>query len=170
MPDNLVGKLDPPLFWNDLHEVLLDFLGIFVARQVQAVGNADDVSIHDNAAGDSKSSSEDDIGGFSRSAGKREHFFHGLRHSPAKLFHDGFARTHNGFGFVAEESSRANLLLEVARIRICEGFRRWIFLIERFRHLVYAHIGALRGEDRGNQQLKRVFVLQLAGRGGIRLV
>jgi len=31
VPDNLMRELDPFILWNYLHQVLLDFLGVFVA-------------------------------------------------------------------------------------------------------------------------------------------
>ena len=42
-----------------------------------------------------------------------------------------------------------------------------IFQVQRFRDLVDAHVRALRRKNRGNQQLKRILVLECAG--GVRI-
>src|SRR5260370_24419246 len=110
------------------------------------------------------------VAGFSRYARQREDFFHGARHLPAKLFKDRFARAHHRFRLVPEKSCRPDVLLQLAWRGVGECFRIWIFLIKLFSHLIDAHVRALRGKNRGDQQLKNVFVLQLARRIRVRFI
>src|ERR1700688_1358522 len=51
MPDQLMRKNDPLVPRNNLHEVLLDFLGIRVACEVQPRGEALHMSIDDDSRG-----------------------------------------------------------------------------------------------------------------------
>jgi hypothetical protein len=37
MPDDLVGKLNPLLPWNDFHQILLNLFRIIIPRQIQAL-------------------------------------------------------------------------------------------------------------------------------------
>src|SRR5579864_7492648 len=47
--NDLVGKINPLLAWEHLHEVLLDSLRIILAGQLQPARNTLHVSIHDDA-------------------------------------------------------------------------------------------------------------------------
>ena len=51
MPDQLVGELDPLALWKEFDQVLLDFFWIGIFAEVQAIRKADNVGVHDNAAG-----------------------------------------------------------------------------------------------------------------------
>ena len=75
---------------------------------------------------------------------------------PPKFFDDFFARAHDGFCFVAEESRGADLLLDFGGIRVGQIFGRGIFLEKSFCDLVDHDVRALRGEDCGDQQLECV--------------
>ena len=170
VPDQLVGKLDPFVPRNDLHQILLDLLRIFIARQIQAVRKTQHVRIHYHSAGDSIRGAEHDVSRFSRNTGQREYLFHRARHLPAELFNDGFAGSHYGLGFVPEKSRRTNVLFQFAWGRKSERLRIRILLIERFSNLIHAHVRALRGKNRGDQQLKCILMLQLARRIPVSLV
>ena len=93
-----------------------------------------------------------------------------LRDFAVEILDDTFAGAHDGFRFVAKEAGGADFLFEFAGIGVGEVFWRLVFLVERFGDFVHADVGALRGEDRGDQQLERVFVFQLAGCFGIGFV
>src|SRR6184192_2663017 len=46
MPDHLVSEVGPFFARDDLHQILLDLLGIVLARKFQATGDAIDMSVH----------------------------------------------------------------------------------------------------------------------------
>src|ERR1700730_8046736 len=70
MPNQLMRKNDPLILRNDLHQVLLYFLGIRVASEVQPPGQALYVSIDHNARRDAEGRPEHDVGGLARDARK----------------------------------------------------------------------------------------------------
>ena len=82
---------------------------------------------------------------------------------PCELLDDLLAGALNRFCLVAEKAGGANFGFQLSRIRIGEIFGRRIFLEQRARNLVDAHVGALRGKDRGDQQLEGVVVFEGAG-------
>src|SRR6516164_8140255 len=53
VPDQLVRKLDPLVLWNNGHQILLDFLGIVVASQIQPLREPHYMRIHHDPARDS---------------------------------------------------------------------------------------------------------------------
>ena len=61
-------------------------------------------------------------------------------------------------------------VFELARIGVGEILGRAVFLKERARDLIDAHVGALRGKDGGDQQLKGIVVFEGAShrRGRLR--
>src|SRR6266436_9004358 len=150
MPDQLVGKLDP-LFPRDyLHQVLLDLLGVFVPRQIQPVRQTLDMRIHNNPAGDPERRAEDHVRRLSRYARQRQYLLHRARHLPAELFQNRLARSHYGLRLVPEKPRWPDLQFQFSWVRMGERFRARILLVESCRHLIPAHVRALRGEDRGS--------------------
>lgn len=87
-----------------------------------------------------------------------------------KFLDDFPARTHNGLRFVPEKTGWANFLLQFGRTRIGKGVGLRIFFKERWRNHVHTLVSALRRQNCGNQQLKRILVLQRAGGRGIRRI
>ena len=170
VPDQLVREKDPAILRDDAHEVLLDFLGIGVAGEVEAGGEALDVGVHDHAGSDAERRAQHDVGGLARHAGQREQFLHRARDFLAEIVDQLLAGALDGLGLVAEETGRADFGFEFARIGVGEIFRRLVFLKERASHFVDADIGALRGEDCRDQQLEGVAMIQRAGDAGIGLV
>src|SRR5712692_4595743 len=170
VPDQLMRKLDPPVFRDHLHQVQLNFLGVLVARQIQPVRQTLHVRIDHDSTGDSKRCPEHHVRRLPCHSLKRQQFLHRARHLPAEFLNDCFARAHDRFRLVPEKSCRSDLLLQLFRIRIGERFGILIFFIKRFAHLINAHVRALRGEYRGDQQLECVLMLQLTSRVRIRFV
>ena len=104
MEDDLVREDNPLLFWNDLHEVLFDLLGVGVFGQVEAGGDALDVRIDNDSGSDAIGGAEDDVGGLARSAGDGQHLFDGSGDLTAEFRDDLPGRSDDGFGFVVEEA------------------------------------------------------------------
>ena len=170
VPDELMGEDDPFILRDHGHQIILDFLGVLVACQVQALRKPHDMGVNHDAAADAEGGAENDVSGFAGNAGKGKDFVHGARDFAAEFLEDTFAGADDRFCFIAEESRGANFIFQFGGIGIGEIFWRFIFLIKFLGDLIYAHVGALRGENRGNEQLEGVFVFQFAGGGGIGFV
>ena len=63
---------------------------------------------------------------------------------------------------VAEETGGADIRLELFRLQRGEVLRRGIFLEQLRRHHVHANVGALRGENGGDQEFPGIVVMQRA--------
>ena len=85
-----------------------------------------------------------------------------------KFFGQHLARALNRFGLVAKETGRADVLLKLGRrnFQIVLGFA--VFAKQIGGHDVDALVRALSGENRGNQQLERVRMIQGAMRIRVR--
>ena len=158
MPDQLVGKQNPFFLRDHLHQILFDFLRIGVARKIEPVGEPGHVRIHDYAHGDAKRRAQHDVRRFSRHARQRQQFLHRARHFAAKFLDDFFARAHDGFGLIPEKARWPDVLFEFRGICVGKIFRRAIFHEQRFRDLIDALVRALRRKNRGDQQLKGIFM------------
>src|SRR5712691_10277705 len=158
VPDELMAEVNPYFFGDDAHQVLLDFLGVLVLGEIEAAREANHVSVDHDAAGDAVGRAQHHVRRFSSDAGKGKNLVHGLGDLTPEVFEEGFAGAHDRLGLVAEEAGWANFLLQFAGIGIGEGLGIGIFLVERFGDLIYTHVGALRGKNRGDQELKRIFV------------
>ena len=97
MPDHLVSEVSPLFARDDLHQILLDLLGIVMARKFQATGDAIDMSVHYYAFVLLEPGAEHDVGGLPRHAWKREQLIHFGRHLAPKVAHNFLGRSHNGF-------------------------------------------------------------------------
>ena len=170
VPDELVGEDDPFVLWDHGHQVMLDFFGVLVSRQIQALRKPHDMRVNHDAAGDSEGGAEDDVAGFARNAGEGKDFVHGARDFAAEFLQDAFAGANDRFCFIAEESRGTNFIFQFGGAGVGEIFWRFVFFVKFLGHLIHAHVGALRRENRGNEQLESVFVFQLAGGGGIGFV
>ena len=106
-------KQDPSLAGNDLHQILLDFLRIVLRRQLQPARDAMHVGVDDHAFGLPEPCSQHDVRGFAGDAGKREQFFHVVGNLPPEVRYDLPCGSHDGLGFVAEESGRPDIRLEL---------------------------------------------------------
>src|ERR1700675_4515371 len=131
VPDELVREQNPPALWNDLHQVLLDFLRVIVSCEIEPPRKPLHVRIDDNPRGNSERRAQNDVPGLSRHTRQRVDFLHRFRHLALKLFDDFLARRHDGFRLVAKKSRGANVLLELPGIRICECLRIRILRKER---------------------------------------
>ncbi len=161
---------DPFVLGDDAHEILLDFFGIGVAGEVQPVGEAHDVSVDDDARSDAEGCAEDDVGRFSGYARQGEQLLHGAGNLAGELLDDLLAGALNGFGLGAEKSGGADFGFDLARVGVGEIFGLGILREERGSDQIDAHVGGLRGKNRGDQQLKWIVVNEGAGGRGVGFV
>ena len=136
----------------------------------EAAGDAEDVSVDDDAFSLFETDAEDDVGGFAGCAGDGDEFGEGLRDLAAEVSDDFAGGAVNGFGLVAKEAGGPY-----------KGFKLWLgcfghgrgggeALEELRRDHVDADIGALGGEDGGHQQLPGGGVDEGALDGGVGFV
>lgn len=143
MPNELMGKVNPRLFRYRRHQVLLNFLGIVVTREIEAAGYTTHVRINDHSEGQAIGSPQDDVGSLAGDTGKGEDLFHGLRNFTLELIDEFAAGAHYRFGFIAEKTGGADVLLQLTRTRVGKRFSRRVFFVERRCDLVDALIGTL---------------------------
>ena len=79
MVDQLVREIDPTLFRNFTHEILLDLVGVLVMSQPKTVAQTFYVCVHNHTVADPKGCSQYDVGSLSSDTGKTQQFFHVFR-------------------------------------------------------------------------------------------
>ncbi len=95
MPNQLVGKLDPLVLRQNIHQILLDLLGFFLLCEFQPPCESQHMGIDHNATRNSVSRAQDYVGRLARHSWQREHLFHRSRHFATELFHNSFAGAHH---------------------------------------------------------------------------
>jgi hypothetical protein len=149
--NNLVGEVDPFVLREDAHEVLLDLDRLVVLREFEAAGDAVHVGVYNDADGFAEPGAEDDIGGLAGGAGNSEEPFHVVGYLSGEIVNDYFCGSDDGFGFVAEESRGLDVGLELLGSECGEVLGRWVLLEDDGCDHVYAGVGALGGEDGGDE-------------------
>ena len=168
--DELMREGDPVILGNDLHQFLFDFLRRVAFGNAQAAGDAEDVRVDDYAFGFAEADAEDDVGGFAGDTGDGDELGEGLRDLAAELGDDFAGGTLNGFGLVVEEAGGADEGFEFGEG--CLGHGGWggEAAEERRGDHVDTDVGALGGEDGGDQKLPGGAVGEGALGGGIGFV
>jgi hypothetical protein len=158
--DELVGKGGPLVGGDEGHEVLFDFDGVGVGGQAETLREAGDVGIDDDADVLGEGVAEDDVGGFAADAAELGEFVHGLGDAAAVFFDDVGRRFADGFGLVAEEAGGLYELFDVFLGGFGEGLGRGVLFEEGGGDEVDADVGALGGEDGGDEELEGIFVVE----------
>ena len=151
--DDFVGVLNPPVFGDDFHQVLLYGLRGFAASEAEAAGDAEDVGVYDDAFGFAVGYAEDYAGGFAGGAGDGEEFGHGLWDFAVELLADDAACALDGLCLVVVEASGADELFDGFDGSFGHALWRGVGGEELRRDHVDAGVGALGGEDGGYEQL-----------------
>jgi len=143
-------------------EVFLDFDRVGVFGQPEAFAQARDVGIDDDTRFDAVGVPKDDVGGFTSDAGEVGEGVEIYRNFAIMFPDEGFRGGNEVLGLVAEEAGGADEVFDI--LLLCGGKRSGVrvFFEERGRHHVDAHVGALRGQNGGNEELERAVVVQLA--------
>ena len=164
MPDQPMAPIRPMLFRHELHQIELDLLRIFFFGQAKALRQTDHVRVHDDPFVYAECVSQNNIRRFPTDTGQFAQFFHRVRNLTAKFVGDCRRGRADALGLVAEKSGRFDRVLQLSLRRLRVIFRAPIFLEQRRRDHVYAFVGALRGENRRDQQLERILEIQLGVR------
>ena len=162
VPDEEVAPEGPGVLRDLFDEVFFDFDRVFLLGQTEALAQAGDVGVDDDAGFDAVGVAEDDIGGFASDAGEVSEVVEILRNFTVMFPHEGFRGGDEILGFVAEETGGADEVFDVFLFGGSECFGVRVFFEKGGRHHVDAHVGALRGEDGGDEKLEGPLVVEFA--------
>lgn len=169
VPDEEVAPEGPGVLGDDFDEVFFDFDRVFLFGQAEALAQAGDVGVDDDAGLDAVGVAEDDIGGFASDAGEIGEGFEIFGDFAVMLLRDGFGGGNEVLGFIAEKAGGADEVFDVFLLRGGESFGVGVFFKEGGRHHVDADVGALRGEDGGDEELEGARVVEFTMGVGIGL-
>ena len=155
------------LLREEFHQVLLDLHGIGVPGEPEPQGEASHMGVHNDPLVDPEGVAEHDVGGLAARAGKSGEFPDGARDFAAVALRQRGTHAADRLGLVPVESRRAHDLLQflLRDVRVVIG--RAAAPEERLGHDVDPHVGALGGEDRGDEQFEGVREIELAVGVGI---
>ena len=109
------------------------------------------------------------VRGLAPDASQGQQLLHSLRYLAPEVLHQRFAGFADVGGFRVRERDAFDHALKLTRRR-CEHIRRRLVLrIQRRRGLIHDNIRALRGQDRGEQEVKGRVELEVVLRVWIRL-
>ena len=150
--DELVGEGDPAILRKNLHQLLLNFFCCLRIGEAEAAGDAEDVRVNDYSLSFAEADTENDVGGLAGCAGNSDEFGESLRDLAVEVADDFVGCSLDGFGFVAEEAGGADEVFKLGQC--CFGHRlRSREAAEEFgRDDVDADVGALSGEDGGDEK------------------
>ena len=162
MEDEPVAEEGPGVAGEEFDEVLFDADGVAEDGEAEALGEAADMGIDDDAFIFLEGVSEDDIGGFASGAGKVGEGFEGGWHFAAVLGKEGGTHGSDIFGFVAVEAGGADegfefLLRDGGVVGRSAAAREEVFGDD-----IDPFIGALGGEDGGDEEFERVRMVEFA--------
>ena len=162
MPDEEVAPEGPGVLGDLFDEVLFDFDRIFLLGQTEALAQAGDVGVDDDAGFDAVGVAEDDVGGFASDPGEMGEGFEFAGDFAFVVVDECLGGGTDIFRFVAEEAGGTDEVFEVFLARGGHAFGVRVFLEEGGGHQVDAHVGALRGEDGGDEELEGAVVVEFA--------
>jgi len=110
--DELMSELDPVVAGDNLHQLLFDLFGIVGLGKAEAVGEAQDVRVDDDAFCDFVGDAKNDIRGFAGGSGNGEELGHGIRHLAAEVSQQFLCGSRDGLGLVAIEAGGLDLGFE----------------------------------------------------------
>jgi len=167
VPDEKVAPKRPVILRDDFHQVFFDFDRVGVFGQTEALAQAGHVGVDHDAGFDAVGVAEDDVGGFASDAGQMGERFEVSGDFAVMEPDQSLGGGDEVFRFVAEETGGADEVFDVLLLRGGEGLGVRVFPEERGCHQIDAHVGALRGEDGGDEELEGSFVVQFAVGVGI---
>ena len=162
VPDEEVAPEGPGVLGDELDEVFFDFDRVFLLGQTEALAQAGDVGVDHDAGLDAVGVAEDDVGGFASDPGEMGEGFEFAGDFASVVVDEGLGGGADIFRFVAEEAGGTDEVFEVFLARGGHAFGVRVFLEEGGSHQVDAHVGALRGEDGGDEELEGAVVVEFA--------
>ena len=149
----------PLRFWNEAAEIGLDLVGVVRASPFQSPGDTADMCIdHDGRL--TEDNAQNDVGRLPPHTRQCRQCRNRLRHLPVKAFDNPTGTTDDMFSFRPIETGRMDDRLQAGGIGHPEGFRCRRIPEQGGGDLIYPAVGTLGGEDCGNEELERGFVVQ----------
>ena len=157
-----------PLFGRgDFHQGAFDLFGGGVAGEVEALGEALDVGVDDDAFRFPKGDAEDDAGRLATATGQLDQFRHRGRDLAVVVVGNGPATGADRFGFVMEEAGRFDQVFQLTGRGGGEVGSRPVFGKQGRGDFVHTDVSALGAEDGGDEKLQGICVIQLTANVGI---
>ncbi len=162
MPDEPVAEERPGFARNELKQVLFDFFRSFGVGESEALGEALDVGVDNDAFGAAKDFAEDDVGGFSADAWELNEGVEGVGDGAVVVFKEGAGAALNVASFGAEEAGGLDEGFE---------FREGDFSVvaggfasgeKGGGDLIDSGVGALGGEDGGDEEIEGGMIVEFA--------
>ncbi len=159
-----VTQIRPMITRKQFHQVPFDLHRIGFTRQAESPRKSTDVSVDDDALVHSKCIPQNDIRRLASHPGQCSQFLQSPGDLSRVSFQNLSRRTADRLGLVSVKSRRSDQRLNFVRRNGGEIFHLRAASKQRRSHEIHPDIGALRGENRRNQQLQRVGEVQLAVR------
>ena len=160
MPDEEVAPEGPGVLRDELDQVFFDFYRVGVPGQAEAFAQAGYVGVDDDPGFDAVGVAEDDVGRFASDPGEMGEGSEFAGDFALVVVDEGLRGGADIFRFVAEEAGGADDFFEVFLPRGGHAFGVGEFLEKGGGHQVDAHVGALRGEDGGDEELECALVVE----------
>jgi len=167
VPNKQVTPQRPRITRNHAHEVLFDFDRIAMFGQPEALAQPSHVRVDDHARIDSVGIAQDDVRCFPSDPRQDSQGIKFPGHLALIIFDERSRRGSDIFRFVPVESRRSDEILEVIWRSLGHAESIRVFGKQSGRDHVHPHVGALRGENRGDEEFERIAVHQFAVRVGI---
>ncbi len=153
---------------NQGDQVLLDFDRIALFGEPKAQAQAGHVGVDDDSDVDVEGVAQDHVGGLAADSGQGGELVHRLWDLAGVVIEKGLGHGADGFALAAKEARGVDIALQLGRIGRGIILGGAILLEEIFGHDIDTKIGALGREDRGDQQLQSVAMIEAAFGVGIR--
>ena len=153
---------------EERHQGRLDLHWIVLRDEAEAVAQPQHVGVDDDSFVDGKRVAEDDVRRLSADAGQLDECLHVARHVAAVASDERVGHRDEVRCLAAEEASTPNHLLDILLSRGGERCGVGIPHEERWGDHVDAFVCALRAQNRRDEQLESVAVVECAMRVGVR--
>jgi len=148
-----MGDQCPILLRNQPHKCALHFHGVEMPRQPHPARKATHMGIHDNSLRQTKCISQNNICSFPTHPSQLMQLLHRPRNFSTMLRHHASCTGAKRSRFGSIKSSRVNNFLQLFLGNRRQGRGIWTASKEGRSDLVHPLVGALGGENGGNQQL-----------------
>ena len=149
---------------DEFREIGLDIFGRPSIGQPEPLRKPRYVRINDHTRRDPKSIPQNNIRRLEGNASERQEVFHRLRDLAAIRLQKPLARRFYILRLVAEKSGRVDLFFELRLGKLDEMFRCRVLPEKLGGDYIYALVRALSRQDRGDQKLKGICVVERAMR------
>jgi hypothetical protein len=162
MPDEPVAEVSPRFFWKKFRKVCFDFYGIGIFGETEAVGEASDMGIHDNAFIEAKGIAKNDVRGFSSDSGEGSQGFQGAGNLTIVVGKERGSHGSQVPGFIPEKTGGVNHAFEIFLGDACVVGRGLANAKEVLGDDIDPLVRALGGENGRDKQFEGIFEVEFA--------